>query len=93
MAGVGQNLFQPEGVLTREQLSAMLYRYQGSPAVGSVEMSFTDAASISDWAQTAMEWAVSQGVLSGKGNGILDPLGQATRAEVAQMLMNFAQSK
>ena len=93
VAGVGQNLFQPEGVLTREQLSAMLYRYQGSPAVGSVEMSFTDAASISDWAQTAMEWAVSQGVLSGKGNGILDPLGQATRAEVAQMLMNFAQSK
>ena len=79
----------PNGSITREQLASMLYRYVGSPAAAGDLSAFSDAASVSEYAQTAMQWAVSNGILSGKGNGILDPKGNATRAEVAQMLMNF----
>lgn len=88
--------FGPEDSVTREQLAAILYRYaqvkgydttQGGMAVRE----FSDSASISDWAQEAMAWAVNAQVLSGKGNGVLDPQGTATRAEVAQMLMNFGE--
>ena len=48
---------------------------------------FSDYGAISDWALEAMDWAVNAGLLSGKGNGVLDPAGTATRAEVAQILM------
>ena len=81
----------PELPITREQLAAMLYRYAGSPAVGSYTLNFRDADKVSDWALDAMRWAVKNGVVSGKGNQTLDPAGCATRAEVAQMLYNFSQ--
>ena len=80
----------PELPITREQLAAMLYRYAGSPAVGSYTLNFRDADKVSDWALDAMRWAVKNGVVSGKGNQTLDPTGYATRAEVAQMLYNFS---
>ena len=80
----------PELPITREQLAAMLYRYAGSPAVGSYTPNFRDADKVSDWALDAMRWAVKNGVVSGKGNQTLDPIGYATRAEVAQMLYNFS---
>lgn len=80
----------PELPITREQLAAMLYRYAGSPAVGSYTLNFKDADQVSDWALDAMRWAVKNGVVSGKGNQTLDPTGYATRAEVAQMLYNFS---
>ena len=69
----------------------MLYRYAGAPAAAGDLSAFSDAASVSEYAQTAMQWAVANGILSGKGNGVLDPKGNATRAEVAQMLMNFCE--
>jgi len=82
--------------VTREQLAAILYRYAQAKGYdttqgGMAVREFSDSASISDWAQTAMSWAVNAQVLSGKGNGVLDPQGTATRAEVAQMLMNFGE--
>ena len=80
----------PELPITREQLAAMLYRYAGSPAVGSYTLNFRDADKVSDWALDAMRWAVKNGVVSGKGNQTLDATGCATRAEVAQMLYNFS---
>ena len=80
----------PELPITREQLAAMLYRYAGSPAVGSYTLNFRDADKVSDWALDAMRWAVKNGVVSGKGNQTLDSTGYATRAEVAQMLYNFS---
>ena len=80
----------PELPITREQLAAMLYRYAGSPAVGSNTLNFSDADKVSAWALDAMRWAVKNGVVSGKGNQTLDPTGYATRAEVAQMLYNFS---
>ena len=76
------------GSLTREQLAAMLYRYAGSPAVNGTITGFDDAASVSSWAMDAMTWAVQNGILAGS-NGNLNPQGNATRAEVATMLMRF----
>ena len=80
----------PQGTITREQLAAMLYRYSGSPAVDGGALNFTDADKVSAWASDAVKWAVAGGVISGKGNNMLDPQGNATRAEVAQMLYNFS---
>ena len=79
-----------EGSLTREQLATMLYRYAGSPAVSGTITGFVDAASVSDWALDAMTWAVENGIITGS-NGKLNPQNNATRAEVAAMLMRFIQ--
>ena len=79
-----------EGSLTREQLATMLYRYAGSPAVSGTITGFVDAASVSDWALDAMTWAVENGIITGS-NGKLNPQSNATRAEVAAMLMRFIQ--
>ena len=94
--GYDTGTFGPEDSVTREQLAAILYRYAQAKGYdttqgGMAVREFSDSASISDWAQTAMSWAVNAQVLSGKGNGVLDPQGTATRAEVAQMLMNFGE--
>ena len=80
----------PEGTITREQLAVMLYRYSDSPEVSDDALTFSDADAVSDWAVDGVRWAVSNGILSGKGNNTLDPQGNATRAEVAQMLYNFS---
>ena len=79
----------PEATITREQLAVMLYRYAGSPESSGTALDCADADQISDWAYMAMHWAVSNGIISGKGNDTLDPQGSATRAEVAQMLYRF----
>lgn len=79
----------PEGNVSREQLAVMLWRYAGSPAPdGSLE-AFNDADAVSSYAQEAMRWAVEKGIINGFGNGQLGPKGQATRAQVAQILKNF----
>lgn len=93
MSGYGNNRFGPMDSVTREQLAVILYNYTASNGI-SVEAAgdlsvFHDAEDTSDWAKEAISWAVGVGLLSGKGNGILDPTGTATRAEVAQMLMNY----
>ena len=82
----------PNGNITREQLAAILYRYAGSPTVsGSALNKYTDKQSVSEWAESAMLWAVNQGIVSGKTSTTLDPKGNATRAEVATMMMRFAE--
>ena len=79
----------PEAPVTREQLVTLLWRFCGKPA-GSADLSgFTDAGEISIWASEAMRWAVGIGLIQGRGGGILAPGGEATRAEVAQILMNY----
>ena len=89
VTGYDDGRFGPDDSISREQLAVMLYRYAGSPAVSGAALNFSDAGSVSDYAREAIAWAVSVGVMNGKGNGVLDPLGGATRAEVAQMLLNF----
>ena len=93
MNGYGNKQFGPLDSVTREQLAVLLYNYTASKGI-SVEAAadlsvFRDAEDTSDWAEKAISWAVGVGLLSGKGNGILDPTCTATRAEVAQMLMNY----
>lgn len=67
----------------------MLWRYAGKPVSPNLLLDFTDANMVSDYAQNALCWAVDKGIINGKGDGILDPRGCATRAETAQMLKNY----
>ena len=84
-----------EGKITREQLAAMLYRYaklKGYDVSASADISgYTDASSVSSWATDAMRWAVSAGLINGRTATTLAPQGNATRAEVASILMRFMQ--
>lgn len=81
----------PNSSITREQLAVMLWRAAGSPSAGSLS-GYTDADQVSSWAQTAVAWAVEEGILSGMEAGVLAPHGQATRAQTAVMLMQFVHS-
>ena len=82
----------PDGNITREQLAAILYRYAGEPSAdGGTLDQFTDRTNISSYATEAMQWATEQGIVNGKSNSTLDPQGNATRAEVATMMMRFAE--
>ena len=80
----------PEVNITREQLVTMLYRYAGSPATNGSLDNFSDAASVSSYAVNAMQWAVANGIVNGS-NGKLNPKNNATRAEVAAILMRFCE--
>lgn len=82
-----------DALITREQMVTMLYRYAGSPVAGGMAISeFTDSASVSDYATDAVAWALSEGILTGMGDGILAPQGTATRAQAAAMLMRFVEA-
>ena len=89
VGGYGNGMFGPNDNITREQLAVMLWRYAGSPAATDKELHFTDADKASGYALEALRWAVENGILNGYGDGRLGPQGLATRAQVAQMLMNF----
>ena len=93
IGGYGNGRFGPNDNITREQLAVMLWRYAGSPAATDRELHFADAHRASDWALDALCWATENGIINGKGGGILDPTGQATRAETAQMLKNFMEKR
>ena len=80
----------PNANITREQLVTMLYRYAGSPKADGKLDSFSDAASVSTYAADAMQWAVANGIVNGS-NGKLNPQDNATRAEVAAILMHFCE--
>ena len=95
VAGMGENSFAPDAPVTLEQLSLILYgyaRYKGYDISASVSLSgYADRDSVAVWAADSMGWAVSEGLISGRPGGYLDPAGTATRAEVAQILMNFCE--
>jgi hypothetical protein len=77
------------GNITREQIALMLWRYAGEPTATQTELDFTDADQVSSYAQQALLWANENGIVKGLGNGILNPKGQASRAQVAQMIYNY----
>ena len=89
VGGYGNGSFGPNDPITREQLAVMLWRYAGSPTSSHSLEQFTDEDRISGYAREAMRWANENGIVNGFGNGLLGPKGNATRAQVAQMLMNF----
>ena len=80
----------PNANTTREQLVTMMYRYAGSPKADGKLDSFSDAAAVSTYAADAMQWAVANGIVNGS-NGKLNPQNNATRAEVAAILMRFCE--
>lgn len=88
----GDTAVVPEKELTREQIALMLYNYMGKPAATGDLSKFADADKVSAWALDAVKWAVSEGILNGsEDKGVLNllPTGTATRAQTAQILMNF----
>ena len=94
--GVGNNRFDPDGEITREQMAAILYRYAGMIGIDTGAQAelgeFPDGGSVSGYAKKALRWAVAEGLIGGtKEGGItyLKPQGNATRAQVATILMRF----
>ena len=80
----------PEAGITREQLVTMLYRYADVPEAGGTLDAFADADTVSAYAVDAMRWAAANGIVNGS-HGRLNPQGNATRAQVAAMLMRFCE--
>lgn len=92
--GVGDNSFEPDRAITREEMVVIIYNYfknagQITETTGSV--TYADRSQVSNWAEEAVAYASAQGWIKGKGNNIFDPQGIATRAELAQILYNILQ--
>ena len=99
-SGIASNLFGPNQNISREQMAVMLYKFAQYKKIkvtlkaGALD-NFYDKEQISNWATEALNWAVSNGIINGKGTykntskEILDPKGTATRAECAQVIKNF----
>lgn len=96
VSGYGSGKFGPNDKVTREQLAAILYRYaqyKKYDVSGAKSLDgYTDAQSVSSYAVPALQWANAAGVVTGKSGSKLDPKGNATRAEVAAMLMRFCEN-
>jgi tRNA threonylcarbamoyladenosine modification (KEOPS) complex Pcc1 subunit len=91
--GYGNETFGPQDNITREQMARILYKYAqykgyDTSAAASLD-AFHDASRVSPWALDAVKWAAASQILSGKGSGLLDPSGTATRAEAASILMRL----
>lgn len=95
VSGYGDDTFGPQKDITREQMAQILYNYavfKGYDVSVQGDLSaFEDGSETSDWALPAVKWAVGSGLLQGY-SGRLNPAGTATRAEVAQILMNFCEN-
>ena len=97
--GVGDGKFEPDGSVTREQMATILYRYAQKVGIDTskhTELSaFPDASRVSAYAREPMQWIVAEGVIGGSrenGQDWLNPQGNATRAEVATILMRFIEN-
>ena len=95
-AGYSKDKFGPDDPVTREQLTAIFYRYADYKGykltvTGNLDK-FEDADKITDYANTVMQWAVGNGLIKGKAETLLDPQGTATRAEIAAMLHRFVEN-
>ena len=95
VGGVGDNKFDPNGNITREQMATILYRYASGKDIDTsarADLSaFPDAQNVSSYALDAMKWAVAEGLVNGS-DGKLLPQGNATRAQVATILMRFIEN-
>ena len=94
-AGYSKDKFGPDDPITREQLTAIFYRYADYKGykltvTGNLDK-FEDADKITDYAKTVMQWAVGNGLIKGKAENLLDPQGTATRAEISAMLHRFVE--
>ena len=94
-AGYSKDKFGPDDPITREQLTAIFYRYadyKGYKLTVTENLDkFEDADKITDYAKMVMQWAVGNGLIKGKSENLLDPQGTATRAEISAMLHRFVE--
>ena len=97
--GVGNNLFEPDGNVTREQIAAIMYRYAGKKGYDTTKRAdlskYPDEGQVSSYAKEALSWANAEGLINGTNNGkgdVLDPKGSATRAQVATILMRYVEN-
>lgn len=81
--------FRPYDTVTREECVSLLYRFRGSPSIEQTTLPFSDAATVSSWAQAAMGWAYQTGILYGNTEGTCTPLAAVTRAETAALLLRL----
>ena len=95
-SGTSETTFEPNSEVTREQFAKFMYNYAGNPAV-SGKLDFVDADQVSGWAYDAMVWANQNNIILGKkksdGSVVLDPRGNATRAEAATILMGYCKAQ
>lgn len=93
-SGTSAETFSPNAAVTREQLAAFLCNFAAQQGVDTTACSdlsnFDDAAAVSDWAQDAVSWAHAEGLLAGTSATTLSPQGEATRAQLAAMLVRFS---
>jgi len=93
VAGYSDGTFRPDQDVTREELAVILNRYAetiGASSVTAADLSgFSDADAVSSWAKDSVQWAVGAGLIAGRDGKQIAPQGTATRAEAAQMFMNF----
>ena len=94
VSGVGNNTFEPNGEITREQMAAMFFRYAekfGYDISYSAEKynTFADTSNVSSYAIKAMQWATTKNIING-ADGKLSPQDNASRAQVAQIFLNFS---
>lgn len=93
VSGVGNNRFDPDSPVSREQFTQMLYNYasfKGYDLSISGDLTlFSDVDSVSDWAVSAMSWANGNGLINGNTDGTINPAGTTTRAQAASILMSF----
>ena len=93
--GVSDTEFAPGDDLTRQQLVTILYRYaeaKGYDVSASADLSgYPDADQVQDYAQPAMAWAVAENIIQGMEDGTLKPAGNASRAQIATILMRFCE--
>ena len=92
--GYSDTAFGPNDNITREQLATILYRYEqknggGFKGMWMFRMDYVDLAEVSDWAYEAMCWMNMNSIVNGKPGKVLDPKGNATRAEAATMLYRY----
>lgn len=93
-SGTSAETFSPNAAVTREQLAALLCNFAAQQGVDTTACSdlsnFDDAAAVSDWAQDAVSWVHAEGLLAGTSATTLSPQGEATRAQLAAMLVRFS---
>ena len=94
--GVSDTEYAPNANITREQLATMLYRYAQYSGMDAVDLrenisGFADAASVSEYAVQALNWAVGEELVNGMGDNTLAPQGNATRAQAAALLMRYVE--
>ena len=95
--GYGEGIFGPNDIITREQLAAIMYRYSNykkydvSAGEDTNILSYNDISELSEYAVSSMQWACGESLVSGIGNNLLAPRGNATRAQVATILMRYCE--